>query len=271
MTDNYVEYSSSDVFNNAIGFLYDKDLYCKNEKGFNTGFRVIDDITYGIQNGTVTTIKDKGTGNTSFFMTLLHNICINKRIKSFVYTDKLSEVFIGLKLLSFGIESKYPLLTSCFYPKELIDEVQNYYKKIQYTDKNEYFVPPLWVIKYYDRNINDLCSSIYYYLELYGGEITNQDRIIFIDCIDKSNIKKIKEVAKELNVPIIVFFSDEDCDSNYIDNEITLEKCEARLIDRPSYYYDYSLAVKNKLTLKESQGFIYLNKHNGFFTDSMNK
>lgn len=244
--------SGNDVIGTALGFI---KTQFEGKLGISTGYKLIDDIGKGFQNGQVTIIKDNGTGNTSMLFSLIYRLSYKKRIKTLLLSDKYSNTFVGLNLLKIETEMRYSYLASNMIVEEDVVKLEKECEKKAALDI------PFWTRKYFEEDISYITNEIKDFMDLYGGDILDQDRIIFIDTISFENLKSIKELAEDLNVPIVVFQRNEERESPYADCQIQLSSKDVLKDGRT----EYMIEIKNRELLAEGMCDLYLNHKTGFF------
>lgn len=174
-----------------------------------SGFKSVDDLTGGFQKGEMTTIAVRpGIGKTAFLLSLLNNISVLNHHKSGVFSAERS----SRKLFQRLIESNTGIPINKINSNRLTDIQRNV------------VVPVVNTLTQSEIYIDDTTSpSVEYIMEKAKTMVDGGIEIIFIDYLELLNTELktknkpcdkepyciithfISEMAKELNVPVILF------------------------------------------------------------------
>ena len=177
-----------------------------------TGFTDLDKIIGGLYPGELVVIgAGPSIGKTSFLASLIRNITLKHEKKGLLFTLLKPVEAFRLYLIS-SISGILPFIIS--YPERLgkserlTKDEQEFLKMISFEVSNL----PMFIDDTQDKNINDLCESARKMIRDVGVEIIYIDNINYLSTDDVYSswgfvicevMTKLKQLAKELNVPIV--------------------------------------------------------------------
>lgn len=223
--------------------------------GVHTGFTEIDKITNGILPGELVTIAVRpGIGKTAFMLSLLNNIAICNEKKVGVFSAERS----AKKIFSRIIESSTGLPINKINGDRLTDSQLNVvYPVMKNLAKADIYIddhsnPYLEDIITKSRAMVEMGIEVIFvdYLELLKTELTTKDK-----ACDKEQfciiVKLLNDLAKELEVPIILFsqLSQPIIYNNrfkYTPDYINENSDILMFVNRPDYYHINDIDGKEK-------------------------
>lgn len=175
-----------------------------NKEIIKTGFRDLDNVISGFKNGELIVIGARpGIGKTSFGISLINNIAVNNKIPIGVFTLECStETYMNKLLQNVRVNKK---------------RSENLYKdqlKSISDGASKLYESPLHIDDTPNIEIDDLCKktrkmkhnhSIHILLIDYLGLIQESDEKTSRDKEMDKIIIRLKQLALELNIPIVVF------------------------------------------------------------------
>ena len=177
-----------------------------------TGFTDLDKIIGGLYPGELVVIgAGPSIGKTSFLASLIRNITLKHEKKGLLFT--LSKPVEAFRFDLISSVSGIPYF-KIRYPEKLKErfrltkDEQEFLKMISFEVSNL----PMFIDDTQDKNINDLCESARKMIRDVGVEIIYIDNINYLSTDDVYSswgfvicevMTKLKQLAKELNVPIV--------------------------------------------------------------------
>jgi len=252
--------NGKELLSTANNFLIKKEETPFGLLGISTGFKNLDKITHGFQNGHLIVVNNYTTGEGSFLFSLLHRLAFENQTVCALFSSIYKELFVGLNLMRYKNNVKYSKIINTFYSKEEYEQVKNHVNQLL----NEEGIKNVLYNQLYDEDAEQICKLI---ADLQKEEAFKnaQKRVIFVDSVRYEDCKLLKNLAQELGVPIVVFLKNEKRSSVFSDIEIEFHKYE-----EISYnVYSYNFQVSNKELLTCSEYSLYLDPVNGFFKESL--
>lgn len=176
--------------------------------GLSSGFRDIDQVISGFKKGQLTTIAVKpGMGKTALMLSIANNVAIKNNHSVAIFSPERSSTKITNRL----IESETGMsLDKLINGKLKASEKDHMYTLVSHIAKANMFLDDTPNLSAYElqqktrqlKNIHNVDLIIIDYLELLSTSITdNNSREEQLSKI----VHTIKDIARELNVPIVLF------------------------------------------------------------------
>jgi replicative DNA helicase len=184
-------------------------LVATNTTGIATGFDKIDTVTKGFQSGELSVVGSKpGNGKTAFLLSLLFNISSKSEKTVGVFSPERSAAKMFYRMINSETrQSVHKIMSGTIkdYEKETINTILYTLSKAQiYVDDTPYLS---------ETNFHKRCKQL---KNKYGADIIFVDGLELLSLSELTDVcenaeeqsyilKEIKTIAKELEIPIVVF------------------------------------------------------------------
>jgi len=221
-------------------------------EGVNSGFHVIDEITQGFHPGELTTIAVRpGIGKTSFLLSLINNISIIGNYSAGLFSGRRPSSQIISRLISSTTGLSVNKINSGdindFEENKIHIALNNLYKAKIFIDDSK--GPSLMELMDRARALAEKGIDIIFidYLET----IINSTEIEGCEEDNCHIMKQLNALAKELNIPIVVFSSLKQPilyknEYKYTPNSINDNTDSLIFLNRPDYYHINAIDKKEK-------------------------
>ncbi|MCK5857612.1 MAG: DnaB-like helicase C-terminal domain-containing protein [Bacteroidales bacterium] len=260
MTENTIESTQDlevfDTIQTILNQTLSKDFVKQHRKktlsGISSGFNDLDEITQGFQAGEVTTIVVRpGIGKTAFLLSLVSNIAISSNTAAGIFSGRRPSSQIVSRLISTGTGLSINKINSGdltdFEENKVNITLNNLYKSNLFIDDSK--GPSL--IDLMDRARKLVAAGIEIIFIDFLETIINSTEVE--DCNEEKChiMKQLNTLAKELNIPIVVFSALKQPvlyknKFKYTPDSVNDNTDTLIFLNRPDYYHINAIDKKEK-------------------------
>ncbi len=262
MTENTIETTQhlqafdtiQTILNQTLSKEFVKHHTKNNIKGISSGFRDFDEVTQGFHPGELTTIVVRpGIGKTAFLLSLVSNMAISNDYSVGVFSGRRPSTQIVSRLIATSTGLSVNKINSGelsdFEENKVNTALNNLYKAKLFIDDSK--GPSLMELMIRARDLVKSGMDIIFidYLET----IVNSTEVEGCEDEKCHIMKQLHDLAKELNVPIVIFSSLKQPiiyknKFKYTPNSVNDNTDSLIFLNRPDYYHINVIDKKEKGT-----------------------